>query len=190
MRNYLGFMLACVLFFPFGGWCQNDSDSASVRRIVLRYCQLDAEGALIDSGKSLEVRKYISNDVVIRDFPMIVIKGFSVEYLNVANDAATVVINYEFFGELMGNLVYKPIADLREKRVGQPATGNLQVEFRLRRVGAGASGWVISSCGSGLHVSIDNAILYLKKEHNGSSTPANRSNAEEALRLLQADLHR
>lgn len=183
MRYCSGFMLACVLFFSCAGWCQSNTDRASVRRIVLRYCQLDAEAALINPGKSVEVRKYISDDVVLRQFPMMVIKGFSVEHLEVANDTATVVIDYDLFGQLNDNLAYKPILDLREKAPGQPATGNLQVEFKLTRT---KTGWVISACGSGVHVTIDQAIAFLKKEQNSSPSPMNKLNAGESLSLLQA----
>jgi len=190
MRYCSGFMLACVLFFSCAGWCQSNSDRESVRRIVLRYCQLDAEGALINPGESFEVRKYISDDVVIRKFPLMVIKGFSVEHLIVANDTATVVIDYEFFGQLNDNLTYKPIVDLREKAPGQPVTGDLQVEFKLRRTKAGASGWVISACGSGFHMTIDKAIAFLKKEQNSSSNPTSKFNAVESLSLLKASVKR
>lgn len=186
MKYRGGLILAFVLFVSCVGWSQLTSDRASVRRIVLRYCELDAEGALIDSGNSTELRKYISDDIAIRQFPMIVIKGFSLESLNVTNDIATVVIDYEFFGQLKDDLAYQPVVDLREKKHGQPATGNLQVEFKLRRA---KTGWVITSCGSGVHVNIEKMIAYLKKEKEASAIQTHKHNADEALSMLHASMH-
>jgi hypothetical protein len=190
MRHHNGFLLACMLFASCAGWSQSSSDTESVRKIILRFCQLDAEGALLESGSSAEVHKYISNDVVLQGFPIIVIKKFSVDYLKVTDDTATVVVDYEFFGDLDDRLVYKPIVDLHTKKIAQPLTGDLQVRFKLKRKGTGTRGWVISSCGSGSRVNIDKAILYLKKEQNSGPNSTNKHNAEEAVSLLEASTHR
>jgi hypothetical protein len=145
---------------------------------------------LISSKKSEEVARYISNDTVMRQSPITVIERFGVEYLDVKDDTAIAVIEYEMFGQINDALVYKPIADLPRRNEGEPATGILQVEFRLRRAMKGSSEWVITSAGAGPHVNICNAILYLKTEQKSNSLATNRTNAEKAVSLLQASLSR
>ena len=187
--------LFCIIFVAMSPAQVGGIGQGSPRRVVDRFCELDASGKQLSSDGHKDMAPLFL-DLRTRQNPEItLIKDYSFREPDARNDAAELAVEYRVFGRIDSSLRFTPQKAPYSKQPVLESEGISLVRsdtyFDLGSDGQwqqvkGAPAWRIKTAPKSPHLNLAAAMGYVRAESYKSKDPMVKANAQNTLRELQS----